>query len=102
MPSSVVRTILVTQTCKRMVKLLNYKEFSEEAAALHLALVLSTVNCGAGVRWQIFGRRPAKGWGQACEPGMIAKLPAGTCSTFAMLIPKCGSTSIRQILRYWR
>lgn len=64
----------------------------------------SAVNCAPGVRYQIFPKRPGKGgWAVACDEVKMreGKLPLGSCSTLALLIPKCGSTNIRQVLRYW-
>lgn len=61
----------------------------------------SAVNCGLGVRWQVFPKRPSTGYASVCDPRKWHKLPPGACSTLAMLIPKCGSTSMRQLLRYW-
>ena len=60
-----------------------------------------SIKCAPGSRYQIFQRRPSRGYATVCNEKNWPSLPKGACSTLAMLIPKCGSTSIRQVLRYW-
>lgn len=69
--------------------------------AKHVSNTSLSVKCTPGSRYQIFPKRPPRGYSFSCKEENWKSLPKGSCSTIAMLIPKCGSTSLRQVLRYW-